>query len=69
MGFGLLTLAKGATQDCGGRERPYSCDSLRHRPVLPSAYMIMITITITINYNYNYDYDYNYDFNYNYELS
>ena len=32
---GLLALAKGATPDSGGRERPHSRGRLRHQPVLP----------------------------------
>ena len=39
--FWFLALAKGVTQDSGGRERPYSRSRLRHQPVLPQCPIIM----------------------------
>jgi len=37
-GCGLLALAKGATPDSGGRERPISRSRLKHELVLPHAH-------------------------------
>ena len=50
--FGLLALVKGATQDSGGRERPYSHRRLRHQPgtnqSYPSALIIMMMMMMII---------------------
>ena len=58
----LLALAKGATPDSGGRERPHSRGRLRHQPVLPqcpyyrsfrTVYIDTVVLVIYAFYQFN----------------
>ena len=62
MAKGLLALAKGATPDSGGRERPHSRGRLRHQPVLPqcpyylsfrTVYIDTVVLVIYAFYQFN----------------
>ena len=45
---GLLALAKGATPDSGGRERPISRSRLRRKLVLPHALLLLLLLLLLL---------------------
>ena len=47
-GKGLRALAKGATLDSGGRERPISRGRLRHQPVLPQCPLLLLLLLLLL---------------------